>query len=85
MSNGDSIPVVVMDIPKGQRPVWVFYRKDTGSVVKLMLREPSQVDAPKSGKVGMFKTYLSEKALEKPQLLQVRGGKVIIGVALGGL
>jgi hypothetical protein len=84
MSNG-FVPVVVAEVPKGQKPVWVFYRVDTGAVVKVMLREPVQADAHKSEKVAMFQTYLSEKALEKPHLLQVRGGKVIIGIALGGL
>lgn len=84
MANG-FVPVVIAEVPKGQRLVWVFYRVDTGAVVKIMLREPSQVDAPRSEKVSVFQSYLSEKALEKPHLLQVRGGRVLIGIALGGL
>lgn len=79
------IPVVIEDIPKGQRLVWVFYRKDTGSIVKLMFREPDKGDETTNKKVGLFKTYLSPRALEKPHQLQVRNGKVIIASALGGL
>lgn len=85
MPNGNLIPLVIEEVPEGQRPVWVFHHHDTGVIVKIMFREPVQADAPKSGKIDLFKTYLSAKALSKPHLLQVKNGKVVIVAALGGL
>lgn len=66
--------------------VWVLYNESTGSVAKIMYRDPKPAEVPKAGSgVGMFKTQLSDWALLHLHQLRVREGAVVHTPALAGI
>lgn len=65
---------------------WVVYQVGSGYVREVHLRVPDQRHTPlKSSGYAVLQTTLSKWALNRTHQLQVRHGKVVNAVSLGGM
>lgn len=60
-----------------RRDVWVFYRKDSGSIFQVRLKEPLPFEMPgEDDEMAVLVTSLSVKAIHQAHQLVVRNGRV---------
>lgn len=61
------------------RPVWVFWRQDSGAVLQVRVQAPKDAEMPAEGSgVGVIETTLSLKAIRQAHQLVVRNGRVLV-------
>ena len=59
------------------RPVWVFWRQDSGAVLQVRVQAPHDEELPADDSgVGVLETTLSLKAIKQAHQLVVRNGRV---------